>query len=87
VPLNSSTVLTPRRSRAGRVVAILVACVAAGAATFAVAADDPAPAVRTTSQPSQPAISRYHDIEASKAVTMRALGRRVTGNARSQHRH
>lgn len=79
MPLHTTTVLTPRTSRAGRVVAIAVACVAAGAATVVIADDGPAPAVRTAIEPSQPAISRYHDIEANKAVTMRALGRRAAG--------
>jgi hypothetical protein len=87
VPLNSPTVLTPRHSRAGRVVAIAVACVAAGTATFVIAADDPAPATHSASEPTKAAFGRYYDIEASKAVTMRALGRRETVQAHRQRAH
>jgi hypothetical protein len=87
VPLNSPTVVTPRHSRAGRIAAIAIACVAAGAATFVIAADDPAPAIHSAGEPSQPAISRYYDLEANKAVTMRALGRREAHKAHSRRAH
>jgi len=51
--------------------------VAGGAATVVIADDQSAPAVRTIAEPSQPAVTRYFDIEANKAASMRALGRHI----------
>ena len=77
MPLHSPTVLTPRLPRLTRVAAIAAACVAGGAATVVIADDQSAPAVRTIAEPSQPAVTRYFDIEANKAASMRALGRHI----------
>jgi hypothetical protein len=78
VPLHTPTVLAPRRPRLGRVAALAVAIsAAAGAATLVIADDHPTSQVRSIAEPSQPAASRYFDIEANKAATMRALGRRL----------
>jgi hypothetical protein len=77
VPLHSTTVLAPRRPRLTRAAAIATACIAAGAAAVVIADDQPAPQVRTTATPSQSTATRYFDIEANKAASMRALGRRT----------
>jgi hypothetical protein len=77
VPLHSHTVLAPRRPRLTRAAAIATACVAAGAATVVIAHDQPAPQLRTIAAPSQPADTRYFDIEANKVASMRALGRHI----------
>ena len=48
---------------------------AAGVATVVIADDQPAPQVPTIAARSQPAETRYFDIEANKTASMRALGR------------
>jgi hypothetical protein len=74
VPLHSPTVIAARRPRLGRVAAIATACMAAGAAPIAIADDQPSGQARSIAEPSQPAVTRYFDIEANKANSMRALG-------------
>lgn len=71
MPLHSPTVRVPRLARAAAVASTLVAV---GAATFAVADDQPVPQVRTIAET---ATTRYFDIEANKAASMRALGRHI----------
>lgn len=76
MPLYSTTVLAPRRPRLGRVAALAIAtCATAGAVTIVIADDQPAPQVRSIAEPSNPATTRYFDVEANKAARMRALGR------------
>jgi ABC-type amino acid transport substrate-binding protein len=74
MPLHTPAV---RRRRLGRAAAIAfataTACIA-GAATIVIADDQPAPQIGTIAEPSQPFTSRYFDIEANKAASMRALG-------------
>jgi hypothetical protein len=77
VPLHTPTVFAPRRPRLGRVAAIATACMAAGAATVVIAGDQPATQVGSIAEPSRPATTRYFDIEANKAASMRALGRHI----------
>jgi hypothetical protein len=75
VPLHTPTVPAPRHAGLARTAIIVVAaCIAAGAATIVIADDQPAPQIDTIAEPSQPATSRYFDIEANKAASMRALG-------------
>jgi hypothetical protein len=62
VPLHTPT--APRRAR---VAIILAAGIITGGATSAIDG-------QTAAEAHQPAISRYHDIEANKANSMRALG-------------
>jgi hypothetical protein len=68
VPRYSPTLRIPRVARAATVATALLA---AGAATVAVAEDQPVPQVRTVAET---AITRYFDLEANKAASMRALG-------------
>lgn len=74
--LHSPAVLAPRRTRLA-LVALAATCATAGAAAIVVAEDQPAPQVRVIAEPSRPALTRYFDIEADKAISMRALGRRI----------
>jgi hypothetical protein len=74
VPLHTPTA----RSPLARVAAIAAAaCATAGAANIAIADDRAGPQIRTIAAPSQPAPTRYFDIEANKANSMRALGRHI----------
>lgn len=82
MPLHSPTVLTPRRHRIGRVAAVATVCMAAGAATVVNAADQPAPQVRTVADTT---VTRYFDIEANKANSMRALGRHIVEQRTDRH--
>ena len=84
MPLHTTTVLASRRPRLPRAAAIATACIAAGAATVVIADDQPAPQVRTIAAPSQPMATRYFDIEANKAASMRALSRH-TAEQRANH--
>jgi hypothetical protein len=77
VPLHTPTALAPRRLRLGRAAAIAAACIAAGAATVVIADDQPAPQRHAIAAPSQPTATRYFDIEANKAASMRALSRHM----------
>lgn len=74
---NILTVLTPRRPRLTRAAAIATACMAAGAATVVIADDQPAPQIRSITEPSQPVATRDFDDEANKVASMRALRRHV----------
>ena len=69
MPLHRST---RRVSRLARAAAVATACMATGAPTVAIANDQSVPQVRTVADT---AITRYFDIEANKAASMRALGR------------
>jgi hypothetical protein len=74
VSLHTPTV-RPRLARAAAIAtATATACIAAGAATIVIADDQPASQIHTIAEPSQPLTSRYFDIEANKAASMRALG-------------
>jgi hypothetical protein len=77
VPLHTPTLRRPRLARAAAI-ATATACTAAGAATIVIADDQPAPQIHTIAEPSQPVTSRYFDIEANKATSMRALGLHLT---------
>jgi hypothetical protein len=72
VPRRSCTRRVPRLARAA---AVATACMAAGAATVAIADDQSVPQVRTVAET---AITRYFDVEANKAASMRALGLHLT---------
>jgi hypothetical protein len=78
VPLHSSTRRFPRLARAA---AVATACMATGAATVAIADDQSVPQVRTVAET---AITRYFDIEANKAASMRALGRHIAEQRTNQ---
>ena len=69
MPLHTSTILAPRRAAA-------LAAVCATAAAFSAAVSDgqTAPPARTIAEQSRPVVTPYHDIEANKAASMRALG-------------
>jgi hypothetical protein len=84
VPLHTPTALAPRLPRLTRAAALAAASVAAGTATVVIADDQPAPQVRTIAAPSQPVATRYFDIEANKAASMRALSRH-TAEQRANH--
>jgi hypothetical protein len=77
VPLHTPTARRPRLAHAAAI-ATAAACIAAGAATIVIADDQPAPQIHTIAEPSQPVTSRYFDIEANKAASMRALGLHIT---------
>jgi hypothetical protein len=74
VPLHSPTAVAPRRRRVGLIVTLAATCATAGAATIVIANDQTAPHINAIAEPSQPVTSRYFDIEANKAASMRALG-------------
>ena len=84
VPLHSTTVTAVRMPRRAQLAAIAVAAATASAVTIALTDDRPAPQVRTVAAPAQPAASRYFDLEANKAESMRALGRHMAA-ARADH--
>ena len=84
MPLHNITVTAVRMPRVGRLAAIAAAAATASVVTITVTDDRPAPQVRTI-EAGQPAASRYVDIEANKAASMRELGRQIaaqhTGHA------
>ena len=84
MPLHSTTVIAARMPRFARLAAIAATAATAGAITIALADDGPAPQVRTIAEPAQPAASRFFDLEANKAASMRALGERIAA-ARTDH--
>jgi hypothetical protein len=77
VPLHSPTLRLPRLASAA---AVATACMAAGAATVAIA-DQPVPQGGTVAET---AFTRYFDIEANKAASMRALGRHIAEQRKNQ---
>jgi hypothetical protein len=77
VPLHSTTVTAVRMPRLAQLAAIAVAAATASAVTIALTDDRPAPQVRTVAAPAQPPASRYFDLEANKAASMRALGEQI----------
>jgi hypothetical protein len=75
VPLHTPTVPAPRHAGLARTAIIVVAaCIAAGGVTIGFSDGQSAPPDRTIAETNQPAISRYDDITANKARSMRALG-------------
>jgi hypothetical protein len=78
VPLHSPTLRVPRLASAA---AVATACMAAGAATVAIADDQPVPQGGTVAET---AFTRYFDIEANKAASMRALGRHIAEQRKNQ---
>jgi hypothetical protein len=75
VPLHSTAAPTPRRATLTRAAIIVAAAgIAAGGTTIAVGDGQPTAPDRVIAGSSQPAISRYDDIEANKANSMRTLG-------------
>jgi hypothetical protein len=75
VPLHTPTVPAPRHAGLARTAIIVVAaCIAAGGVTIGFSDGQSAPPDRTIAETNQPATSRYFDIEANKAASMRALG-------------
>jgi len=77
VPLHSHTILAPRRPRLGRLAAITTACVAAGAATVSIADEQTARQDGSIAEPSRATTTRYFDIQANKAASMRMLSRHL----------
>ena len=77
MPLHNRTVTAVRTPRLGRLAAIAAVAATAGAVTLAVTEDRPAPQVRAITESAQPAPSRYFDVEANKAASMRALGGQI----------
>jgi len=77
VPLNTPTVLAPRFPRAARLAALATITVATAGAVVVIADDQPAAPLRTVSESSRPAATRYFDLEANKAASIRALGRHI----------
>lgn len=77
MPLHSTAVTAVRMPRLAQLAAIAAAAATAGAVTIALTEDRPAPQIRTVAAPAQPAASRYFDLEANKAASMRALGRQL----------
>ena len=78
MPPQSPTVLAPRLRRLGRVAALAaVTCAAAGAVIIVIADEQPVAQLRAIAEPNQPAATRYFDIAANKATSMRALGRHI----------
>jgi len=77
VPPQTPIVLAPRRPRVALIAAVAASCVAAAAGTSVIAEKQPAAGINAITEPSQPAASRYFDIEANKAASMRALGRHM----------
>ena len=77
MPLHSQIAIAARLPRLSRAVGIAAACIAAGAATVVIADDQPVPQVRTIAEPSQPVATRFFDIEANKAASLRALSRHI----------
>ena len=73
--LQTPTVAAPGRRRLGLIAALAATCATVGAATIVIADDQPVAQIAPIAEPSQPVISRYLDIEANKAASMRALGR------------
>ena len=63
----------PRRPRDRLVAATIAAGIAAGAAGVVIGGDPPAPQFGAIAERGQPVVSRYLDIEANKARSMRAL--------------
>jgi hypothetical protein len=75
VPLHTPTVPAPRQAGLARTAIIVVAaCIAAGGVTIAFSDGKSATPDRTIAETNQPVTSRYFDIEANKAASMRALG-------------
>jgi hypothetical protein len=68
----------PRRAQLAAI-AVAAAAAAAAVGTIAPTDDRPAPQVRTVAAPAQPGASRYFDLEANKAASMRALGEQLAG--------
>ena len=79
VPLHLSTATAVRTPRFGRLAAIAAAATA-GAVTVALTDDRPVPQVRPVAASAQPAVTRYFDIEANKAASMRALSRQLAAS-------
>ena len=71
--LHTPTAVAPRRPRLGLIAAIAVI----GAATVAIADQQLATEPDASAPPSQAATTRYFDMEANKAITMRELGRHI----------
>jgi hypothetical protein len=71
MPLHTPTV---RYLRVAGAAAFVTACIAAGAATVAIADDRPIRDLHPIAERRQPETTRYVDIEANKATSMRALG-------------
>ena len=80
---------SPRRAGLARAAIILAATgIAAGGVTIAVGDSPSAAPDHTITEANQPAISRYDDIEANKANSMRALGGHMAkerGNRNSRY--
>ena len=81
MPLHSTTVTAARMPRSARLAAIAATAATAGAFTIALAENGPAPQVRTIAESAQPAASRFFDLEANKAASMRALGEQIAVSA------
>jgi hypothetical protein len=77
VPLHNPTVVAPRFARLGRLAALATATFATAGAVVVIADDQPVPSLRTVSEASRPAPTRYFDLEANKAASIPALGRHI----------
>jgi hypothetical protein len=86
VPLHTATVAAARRPRLGLIAAVVAVSVAAGAGTVVIAGNEAAPQIDTSAGPSRAAATRYFDIEANKARTMRELGLHMPSRAPTRPR-
>jgi hypothetical protein len=77
VPLHSPTASTPTLPRLGHLAALAAATITTAGAVVVVADETTAAQVRTIAEPSQRVAARYFDLEANRAVSMRALGRHL----------
>jgi len=73
VSLHTPTAVAPRRPRLGLIAAIAVI----GAATVVIADEQLAAEPDASAPPIHATATRYFDIEANKAITMRELGRHI----------
>jgi hypothetical protein len=77
VPLHTPAISIPPLRRLGHVAALGAATFATAGAVFVIADDQSAAQLRTIAEPSHPVATRYFDIEANKAASMRALSRHI----------
>jgi hypothetical protein len=79
VPLHTAAISIPMLPRLAQLFALGAATFATAAPTIAIADDQSTSRVRTI----EAAATRYFDLEANKAASMRALGRRIADHRAS----